>query len=238
MQAGRRPPPLSIGSPLPSRPPLVLALDTGSPVSSVALARADRVLAQGTVERAATSETLLALVDAVLVEAGAAPAELDAVCVLRGPGSFTGLRIGLATALGLQQALGLRAAAMPTLRVLAEAAAADRVVAAVDALRGEWFVQAFRRRTALEPEGPPELLRPEGLRVPEGAVLVGFDVGRLAAAAGLDAVRVVVPEALAPVAARLAARWPEWDPALLCAPLYLRPAPATAPGLRRAVDPT
>ena len=207
----------------------MLAIDSGSPVTSVAVAAGDRLLAAAAVERTDSSETLLALIDGVLAEAGAAPADLGSVCVLRGPGSFTGLRIGLATALGLHQALGIRAAAMPTLRVLAESAGAARVVAAVDALRGEWFVQAFRRRIILEPEGGPELLQAAAVRLPEGSVLVGFGGDRLAAAAGLEAARVRIPAGLAPVAAGLAARWTEWDPALLTQPLYLRAAPATPP---------
>ena len=89
-------------------PRLVLAFDTGSPITSVALARGGDVLAQEAAERASRSDSILALIDAVLARCGAAPRDLDALCVLRGPGSFTGLRIGLATALGLHDALGVR----------------------------------------------------------------------------------------------------------------------------------
>ena len=61
------------------------------------------------------------------------------------PGSFTGLRVGLATVLGLHQALGLPATALPTLEVLGCLGPGDgsTVVAVVDALRGEWFAQRF-----------------------------------------------------------------------------------------------
>ncbi len=139
---------------------LVLAFDTGSPITSVAVARGGTVIAEEAVERAGSSDSLLALIDAVLGRAGAEARSLAAICVLRGPGSFTGLRIGLATALGLHQALGVRAAAMPTLRVLAEASdpRSARVVAVVDALRGEWFAQVFERRPELVEEGPPRIL--------------------------------------------------------------------------------
>jgi tRNA threonylcarbamoyladenosine biosynthesis protein TsaB len=213
--------------------PLVLALDTGSPITSVAVARGDRVLAETAVERDATSPSVLAEIDAVMSRIGASPAALDAVCVLRGPGSFTGLRIGLATTLGLHQALGVRVAAMPTLRVLAEASAgADRVIATVDARRGEWFLQAFRRAaTGLDAEAPPLLVRAEDLLAftTPPCDLIGFGAARLAAAAGLDPSRVYEPPPLAGIAARLATAWSEWDAALLTEPLYLRPAPTTPP---------
>jgi tRNA threonylcarbamoyladenosine biosynthesis protein TsaB len=217
----------------------VLAIDGGSPVSSVALARADDVLAEAALERAAGSaESLLALVDQVLERAGVEAAELGDVCALRGPGSFTGLRIGLATALGLHQALGLRATAMPTLHVLAAAAAVDHAVAVVDARRGEWFAQSFhRRRDEVEAAGVPALVAARALRVEPGSVLVGFGVAALAAALGLPPGRAIEPPALAAVAARLAARWSGWDAGLLTDPLYLRSAPVTpqpARGLPRS----
>jgi tRNA threonylcarbamoyladenosine biosynthesis protein TsaB len=229
-------------------PALVLALDTGSPVSSVAVARGGRVLAETAIERDASSPTLIAEVDAVLARIGACPAAIGAVCVLRGPGSFTGLRIGLATALGLHQALGVRVAAMPTLRVLAEAsraaalgspsafAGAAGVTAVVDALRGEWFVQTFLGDAGeFEAAGPPVLARPESLPPPASHPLIGFGAARLAAIAGFDPARAFEPPPLAAVAALLAPRWPVWDAALLTEPLYLRAAPVTPPP-RRALE--
>jgi tRNA threonylcarbamoyl adenosine modification protein YeaZ len=209
--------------------PLTLAIDTGSPLQSVAVAAGELVLAEIAVDREGSSETVVALADRVLRAAGASPADLGAVCALRGPGSFTGLRIGLATALGLHQALGVRAAAIPTLRVLAEAAPGARALAVVDALRGEWFVQRFRRRPLPEPEGEVERVRPRELRWAPGDALVGFGAGELAAAAGIEEGEVVIPPPLAAIAARMAASWRDWDPIALTEPLYLRPAPTMRP---------
>lgn len=240
---------------------LLLAIDAGSVITSVAVARGGTVLAElawpagarsgGGVARrrqddgagasapvtASSADNLLALIDAALEQASATPRSLDAVCALRGPGSFTGLRIALATAWGLHQALGLRASALPTLRVVAEAAAADRVLAVVDAMRGEWFAQAYARprspapgapSPALEAEGPARLIGLDALRASPPAVLAGFGADRLAAAAGLTETVVVVPASLSGAAAGVAHRLQEWDATLLTEPLYLRPPPTTA----------
>jgi tRNA threonylcarbamoyladenosine biosynthesis protein TsaB len=213
-------------------PPLLLALDTGSPLVSVALGRGDRVLASRAVESARSSERLLALIDEVLREAGATLADLGGLVALRGPGSFTGLRIGLATAFGLHQARALPAAALPTLRVLAAAAdGAETAVGAVDALRGEWFVQSFDPGPAPRPRGEPHRLPAAGLPTLAPCTLVGF--GAVAVAATLEDGRARIaarePGPLAPVALGLAHHDPPaWDATLLTRPLYLR-APATTP---------
>ncbi len=156
---------------------LILSLDAGSPRVSVAVGRNGTPLAARAVAQEHSSTQLLALIDATLRDAGAQPADLAGLVAAAGPGSFTGLRVALATALGLHQALGVPAQAVSTLAALAAAAAAaatrgsgsssggdgDRdgdedqngggsgegsIVAAVDALRGEWSVQAFARRPA------------------------------------------------------------------------------------------
>jgi len=140
---------------------LVLALDAGSPVVSVAVGRGGEVLAAGAVALQRSSTQLLALVAEVLAAAAATPADLAGIVALAGPGSFTGLRVGLATALGLVQALGVRAQAVPTLAALAAASEAppgSLVIAAVDALRGEWSAQAFRAGPVPEPLGEMELV--------------------------------------------------------------------------------
>ncbi len=140
---------------------LVLALDAGSPRVSVAAGLRGEALAARSVPLERSSTQLLALVDEVLAAAGARAADLAGIVALAGPGSFTGLRVGLATALGLYQALGalgVRALALPTLAAMAAASGAPPasvVIAAVDALRGEWSAQAFRAGGPSIPPTPP-----------------------------------------------------------------------------------
>jgi tRNA threonylcarbamoyladenosine biosynthesis protein TsaB len=217
----------------------LLALDTGSPLVSVALARDGAVVASRSVEQERSSTRLLEMVQEVLTEAGIGVRDLGGLAVLRGPGSFTGLRIGLATVLGLHQALGVPAAALPSLPVLAASAGARKeiVIAAVDALRGDWSAQAF---AAGRPLGEMELV--PGPELPRlagggGAVVIGFGVSRLAAVPGWPAgVRLIEPGPLAPAAAILAAS-PEtgWDPSLLTSAIYSRPPAITLPKPRPAV---
>ncbi len=211
--------------------PLLLLLDTGSPLVSVAVARDGAVVAERSVEQQRSSALLLDLVQEGLAEAGIGVRDLGGIAALRGPGSFTGLRIGLATALGLHQALGVPATALPTLQALAASAAAaegEIVIAAVDALRGEWSAQAFAAGAVPRPLGEMTLAPGSELPFLSGgrpAVIVGFGVSRLA---GLGP-RLVEPGSLAPAAARLAvAPGTEWDARLLVSPLYSRP-PAISP---------
>ncbi len=103
----------------------ILALDSGSPRVSVAVGRDGEIVSTRAeaVERSSTA--LLRLIDEALAAAGLRPADLAGVAALAGPGSFTGLRIGLATAMGFAQGLGIAATAVPTLAVLAAEAGAQ-----------------------------------------------------------------------------------------------------------------
>ncbi len=227
-------------------PSPLLLLDTGSPLVSVALARDGAVAAERAVEQHRSSALLLDLVGEVLEEAGIGVQGLGGsagIAVLRGPGSFTGLRIGLATVLGLHQALGVPATALPTLQALAASASAaegEVVVAAVDALRGDWSAQAFLAGPVPRPQGEMRLV--PGIELPrlaagQAGAIVGFGVSRLAALSGWPAgPRLVEPGPLAPVAARLAAApGVEWSPDLLVSPLYSRPPAISVPRPRPVV---
>jgi tRNA threonylcarbamoyladenosine biosynthesis protein TsaB len=224
-----------------SRSLLVLAVDGASPVSSVALAHGDELLAARFEPRSAGSHELLALVDTVLARAGVSPGEVQGWVALNGPGSFTGLRIACATVLGAVQATGARATAVSTFEALALAAPpeAGEVLALVDALRGEWFTQRWRRGAGLQAEavaGPVRSpLAATGLF--EGVSLaVGFGVAEAVAAGVADGSLAAPPDLcfevpqLADNVARAAAagRWP-WDAGLLTRPLYLRPPAVTLP---------
>jgi tRNA threonylcarbamoyladenosine biosynthesis protein TsaB len=131
----------------------ILALDTATRTCSVALVRDGEVLAERSERGAANhAATLPQLVADVLDEAGERLTSGDAVAVTIGPGSFTGLRIGLSFAKGLAFASGLRIVGVPTLDALALAAPPwDGVLcAALDARKQEIYAALYRRD---EPDG-------------------------------------------------------------------------------------
>jgi len=113
-------------------------------------------------ERASRAQTLLEDVDALLRQGGAHPSDLEALAVGIGPGSFTGVRIGLAAARGLAVALGIRGAGVSTLGALA--AGAPGAVPVVDARRREIFAVV---------DGVACALAPADLDVGDGTVCVG-----------------------------------------------------------------
>lgn len=229
----------------------LLVLDAASPVVSLAVATREpgdetvSVVGERSVEIRRSSRFLVGLLDAALGDAGLTPRDLTHLVALRGPGSFTGLRVGLSTILGLHQALGIPVAAPSNLEGLAAAAFEDpdseRVVAAVDVLRGEWVAQAFTRG----PAGPTPVAEPERVPVTElerfgPGVLTGFPLGSPddLAAAGLP---VLSPPPLAPAVARLVGRALRqgngdrltWDADLLTRPLYFRAPAVSLPKKRR-----
>lgn len=210
---------------------LLLAVDTGSPLVSVAVGPSGSGVTHHAVRSPRSSNRLLSQIDAVMDEAGVRPAELEGLVGLAGPGSFTGLRVGLATLYGLHQALALPALALPTLEVLAAAGpptdGTRPTVAAVRATAGRWIVQRFAAG-----ETPPRELS-AATTCDEAALaslgpcrLVGFDLDATAAAR-TDGIEALEPGPLAPVALRLAATRP-FDPtaAGLLSPLYMAPHPA------------
>jgi tRNA threonylcarbamoyladenosine biosynthesis protein TsaB len=132
---------------------VVIGLDTATPATVVGLAREgheprERRHDPGPGERPAHAAKLLELAGALLAEAGLSWRDVERIGVGVGPGTFTGLRIGVATARALAQAAGAETVAVSTLEALASAAAgeaAGRPVAAIlDARRGEAFAAGWR----------------------------------------------------------------------------------------------
>lgn len=148
------------------REPLLLALDTSTRTASVALARRDALLGEYTwLAGQNHTRQLLPVVRAVLAENGAAMGDLTAIAVARGPGSFNGLRAGMATAKGFAYGLGLPLVAIGSLEVeaYAHAAAPWPVCAVHDAGRGELAWAVFRQTPA---QGWQQLA-PERITLPE-----------------------------------------------------------------------
>ena len=137
---------------------LILAFDTATDVATSALVGDGEVLG----ERTSRPATLLEDVDALLRQASARPADIEALVIGTGPGSFTSLRIGLAVARGLALSLGIDGAGVSTLDALA--AGDDDALPVIDARRGEVFVPGPRA------VAPAELDARGRLCVGDGAV--------------------------------------------------------------------
>jgi len=160
---------------------IVLGLDTATWTAAVGVVRDQVVLAED-VEPASRSHvaSLPALVERVLARAGLAIGDVEGLAISIGPGSFTGLRIGLGLAKGLAFAGGVPLAAVSTLEALAAVAGAapgETVCAALDARKREVYAAVFDvgEAGALCRRGPDMALAPDALaaQLPAATVLVG-----------------------------------------------------------------
>lgn len=140
---------------------LLLALDTSTDVGSVALGEGERLLAETLLGvRAGHSTALLPAIDGALRSVGATPGELRGVVVGGGPGSFTGLRVGAATAKGIVHALGIPLFAFSGLLAAAVGAsfAGRQVCALFDARRREVYAACYRFENGVEEVWEPTAL--------------------------------------------------------------------------------
>jgi tRNA threonylcarbamoyladenosine biosynthesis protein TsaB len=128
-----------------SREPLILTIETATLAGSIAVVRGAEVIGSSTGDPAVShSNTLLADLDQLLASSRVKLPEIDLFAVAVGPGSFTGLRIGIATIKALAATLARPCAAIPTLQTIALAGgAAESSVALLPAGRGEVFAQLF-----------------------------------------------------------------------------------------------
>ncbi|NPV67309.1 MAG: tRNA (adenosine(37)-N6)-threonylcarbamoyltransferase complex dimerization subunit type 1 TsaB [Anaerolineae bacterium] len=188
---------------------MLLAIDTATRVISLALHDGDRVLAEASWETANHHTVELApAVQGMLGRAGLTPARLKAVAVALGPGSFTGLRIGLGLAKGLATACQIPLIGVPTLEILAAAQPRfdGELVAVLEVGRGRICVQRFSWAVnAWEPLEEPAIMDWEALlgQLGQTPALLSGEINAaavqkvVAAAAGGQALT------LAPAAARL-----------------------------------
>jgi tRNA threonylcarbamoyladenosine biosynthesis protein TsaB len=144
----------------------LLTIETSTPAESVAVVRDGAVLAELTesVGRGHTG-SLLRAVDEVLGRAGMAAVDLDAVAVALGPGRFSGLRVGLATAKGLAAVTGVPVVPVGTLPALAESVRPREglVATLLDARRGEVYGALFRLGKGRERLLPDTAASPRGM---------------------------------------------------------------------------
>jgi tRNA threonylcarbamoyladenosine biosynthesis protein TsaB len=225
----------------------VLAFDSSGAACSAAirdgegrlLAHRFEALARGHAER------LMPMLRDVMREAGLAFSGLDVVAVTTGPGSFTGIRVGLAAARGLALASGLPLLGVTAFEAVAAVVSPDErrggaLIVAIDSRRDDLFIQSFAADgTALS---APAALAPAALAetVPAGDLMIAGDGAARArdalAALGRPALltRADGPPDAADIASLAVARWRPGTRPALPVPLYLRPPDVTMPTAGRA----
>ena len=191
---------------------LVLGIETSSRLGSVALWRDGQTLAEQAIARGNNHGARLWVeLREVFGEATLRPDALDLIAVSLGPGSFTGLRIGITAARAAAWMLGKPVLGVPSLHVLAENAPqdAEHVATLLDAKRKQVYACLFERRGGrLEPTMSYAVARPEELELPTPCLVLGDAAERHREALTREGVALGDAEASRPrasVVARLAA---------------------------------
>jgi tRNA threonylcarbamoyladenosine biosynthesis protein TsaB len=218
----------------------VLAIETSTLAGGVALVDGERLVAEYLLDVSVThSERLLAAVDRVLADTGWTVRDVQGLAVSAGPGSFTGLRVGISTAKGLAMASGLPIAAVPTLDAIATALpwAALPVCAVLAARKSEvyaalyrWGGEGFRRVSeylAISPEALAASLSEPTLLLGDGADAIRSPHARV-----VPPPRRVPSPACVAVLGHAMLRLGDTVTAAALTPFYLRPSEAE---LRRRV---
>ncbi|MFP3913372.1 MAG: tRNA (adenosine(37)-N6)-threonylcarbamoyltransferase complex dimerization subunit type 1 TsaB [Actinomycetota bacterium] len=160
----------------------ILAIETATPGSSVALAEGRETVAHASlVARTGHSRFVVPAIDFCFDQAGWSPADLDGIAVDIGPGLYTGIRVGIATAQGLGATLGIPVVPVSSLDALAFDAATGRrhIWAVIDVRRGELAVASYRPVPGgVVKDSAAELVDEEGLRArldsdPSDTLVVG-----------------------------------------------------------------
>jgi len=212
----------------------ILAIETTIEMGSLALCREGEIVASRSgSEIVSWSSHLIPAIEAMYRDFGISLNETDLIAVSCGPGSFTGIRVGLATAKALKKGLGCILCGISSLELLAEAAPFDGQIAiGIDAGREHVFFQTFSKNAAkIETLSAPQLLSYELLRSEfrddrtKFVVNSALDAKLRDEKVGLDAHRiVVVTENLAAYLAKSAMKKMASGNVVSPEPLYLRGA--------------
>ena len=158
----------------------ILAIDAATEACSMALQYQGQVISRFEVCPQQHSQRILPMVDEVLKEAGTTLAALDLLAFSCGPGSFTGVRIGVGVAQGLAFGADLPLVSVSTLQTMAQGAIrlnnADSVIAAIDARMGEIYTAEFINKNGLACRVEPDIvIKPElvGYSLSENVFAVG-----------------------------------------------------------------
>ena len=173
----------------------ILAFDTSTELCSAALLCNGDLVVREALAGNRHSELLLPMLHELLDEAGLRLQELDGLAFGKGPGSFTGLRIGCGVAQGLAFAADLPVLGVITLEAMALAAGAEHVLTCIDARMHEVYAGAYRViGTTIEVVTPPAVLPPDAFTPAGDQAWVGCGTGFLAYPDKLGGkVRHVVP---------------------------------------------
>ncbi|KJG03622.1 tRNA (adenosine(37)-N6)-threonylcarbamoyltransferase complex dimerization subunit type 1 TsaB [Photobacterium angustum] len=148
----------------------ILAVDTATENCSVALLMGDEVISRCEYAPREHTTKILPMVDTVLAEAGIKLNQLDALAYGQGPGSFTGVRIGIGIAQGLAFGADLPMVGVSTLAAMAQGTyrvhQADNVLSAIDARMGEIYWGQYKRKT----DGDWQIIGVEQVIVPDALV--------------------------------------------------------------------
>ncbi|PSV39466.1 tRNA (adenosine(37)-N6)-threonylcarbamoyltransferase complex dimerization subunit type 1 TsaB [Photobacterium sp. GB-27] len=148
----------------------ILAVDTATENCSVALLMGDEVISRCEYAPREHTTKILPMVDTVLAEAGIKLNQLDALAYGQGPGSFTGVRIGIGIAQGLAFGADLPMVGVSTLAAMAQGTyrvhQADNVLSAIDARMGEIYWGQYQRKT----DGDWQIIGAEQVIVPDALV--------------------------------------------------------------------
>ena len=216
----------------------VLVIETATRACAVALAVDDAAPVTALLdEDRRHTEVLVEGIAALLASAGLRARDLDRVVVDRGPGLFTGLRVGVATANALAQAVGCELVAVSSLELLAQGARAQGVrgtlVSGVDARRGEVFTQTFRLDDdGVQARGEPAVTRARAVAIEwatSGApvTFTGDGVARYLEDLAAVPQGVILEQRVPPPASGVALAATR-EPVDVVRPLYLRDADAVA----------